>query len=159
MPHPNAEKGKRWEQWCAAYLGRKRTNSKGEHDDLGDLDDPAFVCECKDDASRSPMQWWEQAERARIRSGKPWSVVLSKARMPRPGQPRGWAQMSIEQWKEMRAYIALLEAQLERHAGFGYQHGARALRGKYDQSPPGLVNDPLPFPPRPAPECPGKSEA
>jgi hypothetical protein len=87
-----------------------RTLSKGKHDDRGDLEDPCFVYECKDDASRSPMQWWEQAEAARLRTGKPYAVVLAKARMPKPGQPRGWAQMSIEQWQELREYIGDLEA-------------------------------------------------
>lgn len=56
------------------------------------------------------MQWWEQAEAARKRARKPWCVVLAKARVPQPGQPRGWAQMSIEQWKVLREYIRQLEA-------------------------------------------------
>lgn len=55
------------------------------------------------------MQWWEQAEAARKRARKPWCVVLAKARLPQPGQPRGWAQMSIEQWKVLREYIRQLE--------------------------------------------------
>lgn len=110
MPHPNKLKGDRWERFCAELLGIKRSQLRpGCHDDQGDLDDPVFVYECKDDASRSPMQWWEQAERARARAGKRWSVVLAKARLPRPGQPKGWAQMSIEQWVELREYIRVLE--------------------------------------------------
>lgn len=117
MPHPNASKGRRWELFCAALLNLKRTRNLGDHNDQGDLDDPAFVYECKDDASRSPMQWWEQAERARGRAGKPWSVVLAKVRSPKRGQPKGWAQMSIEQWVELREYIAHVEDLVDSSCG------------------------------------------
>lgn len=145
MPHPNASKGARWERWCAAFLGVPRTLSKGKHDDKGDLEDPAFVYEAKDDASRSPMQWWEQAEAARQRADKPWAVVLSKVRLPKPGQPKGWAQMSIEQWKELRYYIRELE-RVAKHSGcldllrseFGSRFGAR------------MADDEMPIPRRQA---------
>lgn len=118
MPHPNKAKGDRWERFCATLLGIKRSRLRpGVHDDEGDLDDPSFVYECKDDASRSPMAWWMQAEAARGRTGKPWSIVLAKARIPKPGQPRGWAQMSIEQWKELRSHIDDLETIVKQTTG------------------------------------------
>lgn len=97
---------------CGALLGLKRHHNLGDHDDVGDLDDPAVVYECKDDGSRSPAQWWRQAQAARKRAGKPWAVVLAKQRLPMQGEPRGWAQMSIEQWREIRAYIARLETEV-----------------------------------------------
>jgi len=109
MPHPNASKGRAWELYCSKLLHIQRRPGLGDHDDGGDLEDPDFVYECKDDGSRSPAQWWAQAERARKRMGKPWAIVLSKARLPKPGAPRGWAQMSIEQWGELREYITVLE--------------------------------------------------
>jgi hypothetical protein len=140
MPHPNADKGARWERWCSFFLSIKRTLSKGKHDDMGDLEDPDFVYECKDDASRSPMQWWLQAEAARNRAAKPWAIVLAKARMPKPGQPRGWAQMSIEQWRELRGYIAHLEIQC---AAGGYDNDPVLLRRNI--LPPGeLADDQVP---------------
>jgi hypothetical protein len=133
MPHPNASKGARWESWCASYLGLKRITRKGDHDDVGDLGpDDLFVYECKNDASRSPMQWWKQAFRARILAQKPFALVLSKARMPRPGEPRGWAQMSIEQWGDLRVYIKQLESVAEHYrcldALRGGLHTASAVR-------------------------------
>lgn len=109
MPHPNASKGARWERFCAGVLAISRTLAKGKHDDAGDLLDTDFIYECKDDGSRSPMQWWEQAEAARRQHGKPWAVVLSKARLPKPGQPKGWAQMDIAQWRDLREYVRALE--------------------------------------------------
>src|ERR1039458_1613565 len=115
MPHPNKAKGDRWERLCAELLGLKRSRLRpGVHDDEGDLDDWAFIYECKDDNSRSPIQWWEQAERARARTRKPWSVVLAKTacmtgKPKKPDQPEGWAIMSIEQWKQIRGYLGELE--------------------------------------------------
>lgn len=114
MPHPNAVKGAVWERFCSKLLGRPRTLCKGKHDDAGDLDDPDFIYECKYDNSRSPLQWWKQAEAARLRVGKSWSVVLAKTACmtgkPKvPGDPEGWAILSIEQWAEVREYIRSLE--------------------------------------------------
>jgi hypothetical protein len=146
MPHPNATKGARWERWCSVFLGIRRTLRRGSHDDRGDLYDPAFVYECKDDASRSPMQWWEQAEAARKRARKPWCVVLAKARMPQPGQPRGWAQMSIEQWRVLREYIRQLETIA---ATPGPSVSPELLRGKLLAAAE-LADDPVPIPRRQA---------
>lgn len=162
MPHPNASKGARWELWCASFLGLKRITRKGDHDDVGDLgDDPLFVHECKDDASRSPMQWWTQAEAARVRAGKPWSLVLSKARMPRPGQPKGWAQMDIAQWREIREYIRYCEIQAGiRTPVAGYSSSPDVLRrGVVENIRERLAHDPLPIPPGPASEREDQSAA
>lgn len=133
--HPSASKGRRWELDCATLLGLKRFHNLGNHDDVGDLDDPAFVYECKDDQSRSPMQWWLQAEEERKRSTKPWAIVLAKARMPRPGEPKGWAQMSIEQWKELRAYIDRLETEIRAASRLATRYGeGQRIRVKLDNN-------------------------
>ena len=156
MAHRNAEKGKRWERWCARFLHIARRGNVGAHLDLGDLDDPDFIYECKDDRSRSPLQWWEQAEAARFRAVRPWSLVLAKhsalaGKPKRPGEPEGWAFQSIEQWRIMREYIRWLESFTDP----GIR--ARALRRIREDLQNGLADDPMPIPLRPHSDREGKS--
>ena len=150
MPHKNAVKGAAWERWCASFLGITRTLRKGRRDDRGDLDDAMFTYECKNDNSRSPLQWWQQAEAARQLDGKPWAVVLAKTacltgKPKRPNEPAGWATMSIEQWKELRAYIGALEA--------GYHDSLDALRRGFEPSVgTWMAHDQVSVPRGPSPE-------
>jgi hypothetical protein len=163
VAHKNAEKGKRWERWCATFLGITRRRNIGAHHDIGDLADPDFIYECKDDNSRSPVQWWAQAEAARERAHLPWSIVLAKTaaltgKPKRPEEPHGWATQSIEQWRVMREYLRWLETSFDGiYGGAGPALRANALRSLREVMDYRVANGEMSFPFRPPPDGEGES--
>lgn len=108
MPNKNGEMGKRWERELAGLLGSSRITRKGDHNDVGDLGDPDWVIEAKDDQSHSLSSFIDQMLAARERSGKRWGVVLLKHRR-RPARD-GYALMPIWLWIDLRDYVQALNA-------------------------------------------------
>ena|SRR5712664_726669 len=81
MSHPNKIKGSRFESDAGHYLGVKRIGAIYGNQDQGDLEDPLFVMECKNENRIDLAGYMDQlmAEYERAAS-KPFAVAIVKRR-------------------------------------------------------------------------------
>lgn len=108
MSHPNKVKGSRWEAELAAYLGVKRIGGVNGANDQGDLADPGWVIEAKNEQKIDLPQYMREVEREMGNAGKRWGVALVKNRRHSVGD--GYAVMPLWLWRGLRDYLRHLEA-------------------------------------------------
>jgi hypothetical protein len=115
MSHPNKVKGYNWEAALAKYLGCSRIGGVNGANDQGDLHDPDWVIEAKDEATIKLPEYMRELEREMGNAGKRWGVALVKNRRHSTGD--GYAVMPIWLWRGLRDYLAYLESHVPASAG------------------------------------------
>src|SRR5882724_7259855 len=101
MSHPNKDKGTRWETELARYLGSPRIGSVNGANDKGDLFDPDWVLEAKDEQSIGLAGYMAEVEReVNNADHQRWGIALVKKRRAKVGD--GYAVMPIWQFRALR---------------------------------------------------------
>lgn len=106
MTHPNKIKGTRWESDVGRFLDIKRIGAIYGNQDQGDLEDPLWVIECKNENRIDLAGYMDQlkAEFQRA-SGKPFAVAIVKRRK-RPVE-EAYAVMPLWMFRIVRERLAV----------------------------------------------------
>jgi hypothetical protein len=104
MSHPNKVKGTRWESDVGRYLGVERIGAIYGNKDQGDLNDPDWVIECKNELRIDLAGYMDQLIAEWDNAGcKRWAVAIVKRRH-KPVKD-AYAVMPLWVYRELRDWI------------------------------------------------------
>lgn len=103
MTNPSKKKGTAWESEVAAYLGTRRLPLAGNKD-IGDLDDPDWVIECKAEQRINLAGYMDELADELVNSDdKALGVAIVKRR--RANVKDAYAVMPLWMFKALRRYL------------------------------------------------------